>query len=214
MGRISMKGLPLEKGIIYETIVSTFDEKGKPNAAPMGISIDSNGDLILRAFFQTDTYQNMHQSKICVINFTCNPELFVICALFQDELPEESFKKITKISAPVLKECINRYIIAEVKNEKIELERAIFECKIVQFQIKEDFYPPYTRAFSSLLEILIHTTRVLHFSKTKGSTSPEVIRLMELIKYHANVIERVSFDNLIYNQLVDKILEKISSEIE
>ena len=209
-----MKGLPLEKGIIYETIVSTFNDKGKPNAAPMGVSINSAGDLILRTFYQTDTYQNLHQSKICIINLTCNPELYVICALFQDELPEDTFEIIPEINAPVLKECNSRYIAAEVKNEMIELERAIFECKIVQLKIVEGFNPPYTRAFSSLIEILIHATRVIHFSKTEGPASPKVARLRELIKHNANIIERVSYDNQTYNQLVDKVLDKISSEVE
>jgi len=47
------------KDTIGETIVSTYDADGQPNAAPMGVVIESNERLLIRPYISSLTYRNL-----------------------------------------------------------------------------------------------------------------------------------------------------------
>ncbi|MHA1366848.1 MAG: DUF447 domain-containing protein [Candidatus Heimdallarchaeota archaeon] len=193
---------------IYEVIVTTYDKNGKANAAPMGITFDEEKNVIIRPFLETTTYENLCENKECVVNFIYEPELFVKATLFKEELSSKNFIKTPDINAPILlakeKNCIAIKIIEKGK----ESGRAIFTGKIIQTQLNLVLIKPITRAFSSLLEILIHATRVIHYKKSEGENSSTVKELMLLIDHHVDIIKRVTSDKL-YNDLVEKILTKI-----
>jgi len=179
---------------IYEVIVTTYDKNGKANAAPMGITFDEEKNVIIRPFLETTTYENLCENKECVV-----------ATLFKEELSSKNFIKTPDINAPILlakeKNCIAIKIIEKGK----ESGRAIFTGKIIQTQLNLVLIKPITRAFSSLLEILIHATRVIHYKKSEGENSSTVKELMLLIDHHVDIIKRVTSDKL-YNDLVEKIL--------
>ena len=193
---------------IYEVILTTYDKNGVANAAPMGITFDEENNVTIRPFLETITYENLRENKECVVNFIYDPELFVKATLFKEELSSKNFSKIPDVNAPILltheKNCFAVKIIKESK----ESGRAIFTGKIIQSQLNLVLVKPITRAFSSLLEILIHTTRVIHFKKTEGENSSTVKELMVLIDHHVDIIKRVTNEKL-YTNLVEKILTKI-----
>ncbi|MBD3192205.1 MAG: DUF447 family protein [Candidatus Heimdallarchaeota archaeon] len=198
------------KKVIYETIVSTFTANNEPNAAPMGIFRTEDDLITIRPFVQSDTFQNLLAQDACVVNLTRDPSLFVDCALFQETLPKRLFEKAPKVNAPLLSPCRNNFIALKVVEKTKEGPRATFIGKIVSYKSVSVPFPPITRAFSSILEVLIHATRVLHFTPLKGENSPEVQELWKQIAQHAAIIHRVSPDESIYCQLLDKIQEKLS----
>ena len=213
---MSKKKLPFEKNIIYETIISSYNKDGMPNAAPMGILLDEENEIILRVFNQSDTYKNLLANKICAINLSNNPNLYVNATLFQDELKADFFTKHPDFSAPILKSCKENFLILKIiKIESDSLpNRTLFIGKIVYQKLQNQISPVFTRAFSSLIEILIHVTRVIYYSQIMGSNSKEVLELIELINHHSQVISKVSDKNSIYQQLLRKINQKMMKELE
>ena len=65
---------------INEVIVTTVNEEGLPNAAPIGI-IKKDAILSLRLFTGTHTYENIMAAKEFVANITHDPLVFVETAL-------------------------------------------------------------------------------------------------------------------------------------
>ncbi|NHJ32320.1 MAG: DUF447 family protein [Asgard group archaeon] len=207
------KKFPFQTEIIYEAIVTTYNQQKQPNAAPMGFTINEEKQVIIRSYNESDTYKNLQDQNECIVNITTDPDLFVKSTFFQ-ELLDKNYIKSRVINAPILKDCKGNHLALKVIKIIDEKERGTFYCKIIDANLSKKLIQPYTRAFSSLIEILIHSTRVIHFSKIKGKNDPKVIHLKELIEYHSQIISRVTPENSSYRKYVEKILKKISQEIE
>ncbi|MFW9922678.1 MAG: DUF447 domain-containing protein, partial [Candidatus Thorarchaeota archaeon] len=159
--------LPLELNVIYEVLVTTINEEGKPNIAPMGVKLVNNGEIIIQPFVQSNTFENMWNKEECILNFTKDPYLFTQSTLFQDELTADVFTKIPDSEIPVLKKCVNNYSVLKVleRSKSEESNRALFKCKIIKTIIVPELGIPYTRAHTLLFEILIHASRIESFTK-------------------------------------------------
>ena len=74
--------------MIIETIVSTLDESGAPNFAPMGVTIDENEEFItVRPYRNTRTCRNLISSGYGVVNFSDDALAYVQCGLYHAILP-------------------------------------------------------------------------------------------------------------------------------
>jgi hypothetical protein len=198
---------------IYEVIVTTYDKSGIANAAPMGITFDNENKVIIRPFLQTKTFENLWENNECVINFTFDPELFVKATLFKEELLSCNFTKSQFVNAPVLFTEEDNHIAVKIKEKtkEEEQERAVFIGEIVHSNLKHIDLKPINRAFSSLIEILIHATRVIHFSKRDKEDNPIFKELMALIEHHADIIRRVTSEQT-YISILEKVMTKINSK--
>ncbi|NHJ04600.1 MAG: DUF447 family protein [Candidatus Heimdallarchaeota archaeon] len=208
---MSLRNIQLEQDIIYETIVTTYNEKLQPNAAPMGIFLNSENHVIIQPYFQSDTFENLNKNGTCMINFTYDPKLFTLSTLFQEELTKEEFIEIQDFNAPILKKCQNNFIALEVLEKRIDKNsiKAYFKCEIVKVNLEKDVIQPFTRAFSLLIEILIHSSRIVNFSEEIGKEE-EIADLRNLINKHTETIRRVTQKDSIYNLLLEKIMKKIN----
>jgi hypothetical protein len=128
-------------------------------------------------------------------------------------LTDEFYFKSKIINAPILKGCKGNHIALKIIKEKGEEERGKFYCEIIKVELSKESTQPYTRAFSSLIEILIHTTRVIHFSKTSGPHDPKVKQLREFIEHHSQIISRVTNKDSQFRKYLVKIQEKISQKV-
>ena len=198
----------LQQRVIYETIVTTIDKENKPNAAPMGIYIDNDNFIIIKPFLESKTFENLWEQEKCVINISNDPRLFVLSALFKDELSEDSFISDKEFDIPILRQCKDSYFLVSVVQKDKELQKGYFKCKIKKKKLQPVNIFVFTRAFSLLLEILIHSTRIIEFRKVGNSI--EVDKLTKLVKEHASVIRRIPPQNSEYIILLEKILAKLS----
>ena len=106
---IKLSTIGMEKGRQYETIITTKNEDGTKNAAPIGVICASEGKIINRIFKGSHTLENIIREKEFVVNITHDPELFRISTL--GNLPQNYF------------------------NENISLKcaEAYFKCKAISF---------------------------------------------------------------------------------
>ena len=152
------------KGIIVETIVSTYNADGKPNAAPMGVVMEDEKHVNINLFNSSSTLRNIKLNRCAVLNLTGNIEVFYKTAFkevnLEIELPTEWFEKARGVNAPRL--CMADGLV-EVSAEELapadgEKTLAVFKVNAIRAQ---RMYPQvYCRAMSQTLEAIIHATRV------------------------------------------------------
>ena len=66
---VKLSDLGFLKGIIAETIVSTYNDDKTPNAAPMGILMEDEHHLTIDLFNSTITQQKYCQQQVCGCKF-------------------------------------------------------------------------------------------------------------------------------------------------
>ncbi len=102
-----LSDLGFQKAAIAETIVSTYNSDGSPNAAPMGATLKNQKQLTIDLFNSSATLANVKSSRCAVINLTDNIEIYYRTAFKEANpdgvLPEEWFTKAQAVNAPKLR---------------------------------------------------------------------------------------------------------------
>ena len=179
---VTLTDLGFKKGSIAETIVSTYNQDGSMNAAPMGANFEDERHLTISIYNSSKTLANIKTTRCGVVNLTDNIDVYYRTALKEANpsglLPEEWFEKAQAVNAPKL-----RLADATVEVIRADLVRASAEKTRVTFGVKrvwgEKCYPQvYCRAFGLTLEAIIHATRV----KVLGGSQKEQAHVNELLR--------------------------------
>src|SRR4030042_4180457 len=98
--------LGFSKDIVVETILSTYNPDGQPNAAPIGILMKNEQCVTIKLYKTSSTYQNLVSRRCGVINITSDPEVFFLSAFKEAnpnaKIPYEWFEKADILDAPKL----------------------------------------------------------------------------------------------------------------
>ncbi len=209
---VSLRELGFLEGAIVETIVSTYNSNGEPNAAPMGVMIKTEGAVQMKPYITTTTYQNMNSTRCAVVNVTADPELFYITAFKNDmpdsKLPAALFGKAKKVNAP-------RLIMAdshiEVKIEDLKTlddEKAHVMCEVQFIKASKQISQAYCRAKSAVIEAIIHATRLESFLKRGDEKKEQIMDLLERFRICCDVVNHVA-PNSNYSNLMSNLTTKI-----
>ena len=149
MARLSDLGFL--KNVIVETIVSTYNTDGGPNAAPMGVTMTDERHLAIDLFNSSTTCTNIKSNRCAVVNLTGNIEVFYRTAFKEANpdgvLPQEWFEKAKAVEAPKLRlaEATIDVSVTDLVALGEEKTRALFTVESVQAAQR---YPQvYCRAF-------------------------------------------------------------------
>ena len=179
-------------GEIYEIVLSTYNDDGRPNAAPMGIAFTNRKRVLVRLHKGSRTLANVLSRRCAVVNLTSDPVLFYRTAFKgETKLPNFLFSKARMVNAPLLKDADGYLELSLIRSipekEKVNAEFSIRRSSCGQ--------PPhlYSRAPHALLEATVHATRVREYlSRGKRRKAAPLIRM---INHYKDVIERVSPDS-------------------
>jgi len=201
------------KGTIGETIVSTYDVDGQPNATPMGIVVESNERLRIRPYTSSLTYKNLQAKSCAVVNVTSNPELFYVTA-FKEANPDrklsrELFEKAETVDAPRLRaaDAIVEVVVAEIGS--FSSERAEFLCNVQLVKASKALPTVYCRALFATIEAIIHATRIKPFLSGNKREQKHAFRLLELVNVCQDVVNRTAPDSR-YSEIMADLNRKIS----
>jgi hypothetical protein len=139
--------------MIIETIVSSLDETGAPNFAPMGVEIGSDS-ITVRPFRNTRTYKNMIATGYGVANFTDDVLAYVQTALYDAVLP--SFPAKNSPGAVYRNACSWQEMA--VQSQAGSADRAELQCGILYKGSQRDFLG-FCRAGNAVIEATILATR-------------------------------------------------------
>ena len=167
---IDLSSVGMKKGQQYETIITTMNERGEKNAAPIGVICKDKDKIICRIFKGSTTLENIINTKEFVVNITSNPILFSLSTI--GNIPDDFFDeyKIDNISgfSPNLKD-VDAYFRCNVVAIKEAIKRSdpvrkweanVIVGDVVEIKLNNKCAKAANRGFYCLLESLVNFTRM------------------------------------------------------
>jgi uncharacterized protein len=180
---VKLTDLGFSKDVIVETVISTFDEQGEPNAAPMGVIMKNQHSVLIKVYNSSLTYRSLLSKKSAVVNVTSDVEFF-FKSTFKDanpegRMPRDWFEKAKTIDSPKLSKAEATIEISVEKMTPIDSEKTEAVCNVRLVEAAKILPKAYCRAFSATVEALIHTTRINLFLKGDHKQREEAAKLMQ-----------------------------------
>lgn len=210
----NLQDLGFRDGMIGETIVSTCDSDGKPNAAPMGIVVKNPDQLLIRPYVSSLTYKNIKKTKTAVVNLTFDTQLFYVTA-FKEASPDgklspELFEKSQTVFAPRLKTA-NAFVEVSVhKTFSFGADRAEFVCNVQLVESLDVLPQVYCRAQFATIEAIVHATRIELFLTGNEQQQKHSLKLLELVNVCKDIVKRTA-PNSVYSEIMDDLIQRIDS---
>lgn len=183
-----------------ETILTTFDKDGNPNASAIGVWKENDAKIKLRLFAGTQTYQNVQNKRVAAINITSDSIFLIkqgLPEIFSAEEREINFKKARKIDAPYLAKAdvIIEFEIEEMSEKTITdrigtSKMAEIIGSVENIVVKNTNPRPFKRSELYLIESAVLATRVIEARKKgQAEISEEIV---EEIKYFKEKCEKIA----------------------
>ncbi len=195
------------KSVITETIVTTYNQDGLPNAAPMGAIMKNEKHILVRPYTSSVTYRNLQSKKCAVINITSNPEVFYKTAFKEaspdGKVPKEWFEKAETVDAPRLQiaDAIIEISIEAIRPISSRRTEAVGAVKLIK---ATNLLPQvYCRALFATVEAIIHATRVKVFLAGNKKKKKQALKLLETIRIYRDVVHHVAPDSRYSEIMVD-----------
>lgn len=158
---IDLTKISMFKGQQYETIITTINDDGSLNAAPIGILCRGKDKVMCRIFKGSHTLENIISQKEFIVNICENPELFtwsLLDNLEKDDFSEDqSIKNVDayfKCKFTSIKEAVKQSDPVKKKSEANVIKADV--CKlIIRNPVKA-----YNRSFSYVVECLANFSRI------------------------------------------------------
>jgi hypothetical protein len=209
-----LSDLGFSTGMICETIVSTYNPDGTPNAAPMGaIMQDDEQQLIINIFNNSNTHQNLQATKCAVINLTNNIEVFYKTAFKEansnGKLPVEWFEKAKVVWAPKLRLADGSIEVKVDSLVPLGSDKTKASLTVQSVEAAQIYPQAPCRAISLTLEAIIHATRVKAYIN-EPTKQAQVNKLLETISSYHEVVNRVA-PNSSYQLVMADLQKRIDS---
>jgi len=178
--------------VILEGIVTTINEDGTPNIAPMGPLVDERiTQFVLRPYKTSTTYANLKRTGEGVLHVTDDVELFAHAAVKGlDPLPKVA--KAKTVDGIVIADACRWYEF-RVTSLEDQSERTTIACEVVARGRIRDFFG-FNRAKHAVVEAAILASR-LHLLPAE-EVCEEFRRLAVLVDKTAGERERRAFQFL------------------
>ena len=157
---IKLSTIGMEKGRQYETIITTKNEDGSRNAAPIGVICASEDRIINRIFKGSHTLDNIIREKEFIVNITHDPEIFKISTIgnlpqdyFDDNYSLKCGDAYFKCKVISLTEAVKQSDPVRKKGEAIVIKSEVVDL-IIKKQTKA-----MNRGFGYVIETLSNLTR-------------------------------------------------------
>jgi hypothetical protein len=193
----TLTDLGFSKDAIVETVVSTYDVEGQPNAAPMGATMEGYGRVVFRIYTSSLTYKNLKAKRCAVVNVTSDAEVFYRTAFKEANpnggLPLEWFERAETVDAPRLRTSDAHVEVAVVEEAPFDAERVDILCEVKLVKALTVLPKAYCRALCATIEAIVHATRVKVFiSDSDGQKREQALKLLDTIKECRAVVNRVA----------------------
>lgn len=197
--------------VIFETIVSTFNQDRSPNAAPMGIIMLNEQQVALNIFNSSITLKNLKATKSAVINLTSDMDVFYKTALKEAnvELPKEWFDKAQTVNAPQLSSADATIEITLDNTTPVDSQKTRANCSVKQINASKTYPQTYCRAMPAVMEAIIHATRVKALINNQQEQE-YTAKLLGLIENCNDVVNR-SAPNSHYSEIMTDLQKRIAS---
>ena len=157
---INLSTIGMERGRQYETIITTKNEDGTKNAAPIGVICAGENKIINRIFKGTHTLENIIREREFIVNITHDPEIFKTSTLgnlpqdyFYDDCSLKCREAHFKCRVISLTEAVKQSDPIKKKDEAIVIKSEVDELTITKPT------KAMNRGFGYVIETLANLTR-------------------------------------------------------
>lgn len=158
-----LESLGMKKGLLYETIITTQNGKGTPNAAPIGVICKNKNEIVLNLFEGTHTLENIKANSKFIVNLLKDPLVFVGCTT--GDLSSDYFKKCgddfyIKNTDAFFTASVTSIKEIEKEDNISKSKIAIIKANVDKIVIKNEGVEPLNRAIFAIIESLVYSTRI------------------------------------------------------
>ena len=158
-----LESLGMKKGLLYETIITTQNGKGTPNAAPIGVICKNKNEIMLNLFEGTHTLKNIKTGPKFVVNLLKDPLVFVGCTI--GDISSDYFKKYgddfyIKNTDAFFTASVTSIKEIEKEDNISKSKMTIIKANVDKIVIKKEGIEPLNRAIFAIIESLVYSTRI------------------------------------------------------
>jgi len=191
----------MEKGLLYETVVTTVNDDGTSNAAPIGVICKDKDEIVVYLHQGSSTVKNIKRNNSFVVNILKDPMVFVESTL--GDLPQNYFE--SHKNEFYIKNT-DAYFIANVISLK-DVERedkfgvsvvTVVRAKVSDLIKTKEHVEPVNRAIYGIIEGLVYLTRMDMVSgdmeKLYRHRMSEISRIVNKVggPEHKNAMKKIS----------------------
>lgn len=202
-----LKSLGMEKGLLYETIISTENEDNIPNAAPIGVICKDTSEIVLYLYEGTHTLQNIKLNPQFIVNITKNPLLFTNCTL--GDLSTDYFEKYNdnyyiKNADAFFIATINSIKEVEKEDNIGKSKVNVIKANVDEIIIKNEPVEPLNRAIFAIIESLVYLSRIEIVDDETSEIYLKRIKEMSRLVSRVGGLEHKKAMNSILNHVENK----------
>jgi len=160
---LDLGSIGMEKGLLYETIVTTVNADHTPNAAPIGVICKNDKEVVIYLHHGSKTVRNIKRNHSFIVNILKDPMVFVESTLgnlsnnYFEQYLNEFYIKNT-----------DAFFIADVKSLK-DVEKkdnfgvsvtTVLKADVSTIIKKKENVEPLNRAIYGIIEGLVYLTRM------------------------------------------------------
>ena len=160
---LDLGSIGMEKGLLYETIVTSVNEDGTSNAAPIGVICKNKKEIVLYLHHGSRTVRNIKRNNSFIVNILKDPMVFVESTIgnlsnsYFENYKNEFYIKDT-----------DAFLVARVTSLK-DVERkdklgisltTVLTAEVSDIVKKKEYVEPLNRAIYGILEGLVYLTRM------------------------------------------------------
>lgn len=185
---LNLYALNMEKGRHYEGIVTTRNEDGTPNAAPMGIICKGPDQVVLRLHEGSNTLANVKRDKRFYVNLSRDPLLFTYSLIggpsdleFAEETHGFSLKNA---DASFFGEVRHEKEIVKENDAMGENITVMFHSQVRDIKQEKKESEPLSRAICGVIEALVNLSRINRVSPEKKKEYSERLKEISRVVNH------------------------------
>ncbi|AEG17351.1 DUF447 domain-containing protein [Methanobacterium paludis] len=160
---LDLGSVGMERGMLYETVVTTKNNDGVPNAAPIGVTCKDKNEIVLYLHQGSHTVKNIKAEGRFVVNILKDPIVFVESTLgnlskdYFDQYWDDFYIKDSDAFFTA-----NVIHIRDVEREDQfgVSTTTVLRAKVDQVIKKSEHVEPLNRAIYGVIEALVYLTRM------------------------------------------------------
>jgi hypothetical protein len=199
---LDLQSVGMEKGMLYETIITTVNSDNTPNAAPIGVICKDKHEIVVYLHHGSSTIKNIKKNHFFIVNLLKDPIIFV-----ESTLGNPSPENFIEFQGNCSIKKADAFFLAKVNDLKdVEKEdqfgiskTSIVRANVKEIIIKNDCVEPLNRAIYGVVEALVYLTR-------KDMVSGETEKLYNLrMKEISRIVSKVGSKE--HKAAIKKVME-------
>lgn len=160
---LDLESVGMERGLLYETIITTRNEDNTPNAAPIGVLCKNSKEIVIYLHEGSRTVENIKREGIFFVNILKDPVMFVESTLGNpsaEYFEEDTDGFFFKNAEAFFKAKVTRLKDVERRDQFGISKTTVVTAGVEEVIKNQEYVEPLNRAIYGVIEALVYLTRM------------------------------------------------------